>query len=133
MAPPSSRRPGFSRRAQYGLFAGYVVAVVGIVLGLLFALTPRFDPEGHAAIQSVFAVLTSRISIMGRNSFEVAGWGFDGVAAYIDAGSKNRAMEAELRRVHAKLIEAQALARENARLKRLVKLVERERGTIVAA
>ncbi|CAN5254343.1 rod shape-determining protein MreC [soil metagenome] len=133
MAPPSSRRPGYSRRAQYGLFAGYVVAVIGVFLGLLFALTARFDPEGHASIQSFFADLTSPISIAGRNGVEAIGSGFDGIAAYIDAGSKNRAMEAELRRTHAKMIEAQSLARENDRLKRLVKLVERERGTIVAA
>jgi rod shape-determining protein MreC len=133
MAPPSSRRPGFSRRAQYGLFAGYVVAVIGAVLGLLFALTARFDPEGHAGIQSFFTDLTSPISIVGRNAVEAAGSGFDGVTAYIDAGSKNRAMEAQLRTANAKLIEAQAIAHENHRLKRLVKLVERERGTIVAA
>jgi rod shape-determining protein MreC len=133
MAPPSSRRPGYSRRAQYGLFAGYVVAVVGVVLGLLFALTARYDPDGHAQIQSFFADLTSPISIAGRNTVEAVSSGVDGVTAYIEAGSKNRAMESELRRAHAKLIEAQALARENARLKRLVSLVERERGTIVAA
>ncbi|MDB5715901.1 MAG: mreC [Sphingomonadales bacterium] len=133
MAPPSSRRPGYSRRAQYGLFAGYVVAVVGVVLGLLFALTARFDPEGHARVQSFFADLTSPVSIAGRNAVEVVASGYDGAAAYVEAGSKNRAMEGELRRVHAKLIEAQAMARENERLKLLVKLVERERGTIVAA
>ena len=28
MAPPRNRRPGFSRRAHYGLFIGYVVALV---------------------------------------------------------------------------------------------------------
>ncbi|AYJ87748.1 rod shape-determining protein MreC [Sphingomonas paeninsulae] len=133
MAPPSSRRPGFSRRAQYGLFAGYVVAVIGIVLGLLFALTARFDPEGHAGIQSFFADLTSPISIAGRNGVELVGSGMDGVSAYIDAGSKNNEMETELRRAHAKLIEAQAMARENVRLKQLLKLVERDRTTIVTA
>lgn len=133
MAPPSSRRPGYSRRAQYGLFAGYVVAVIGVVLGLLFALTARFDPEGNAGIQSFFADLTSPISIAGRNGVEAIGSGIDGISAYIDAGSKNRAMESELRAANAKLIEAQAIAHENHRLKRLVKLVERERGTIVSA
>ncbi|WP_293883834.1 rod shape-determining protein MreC [Sphingomonas sp.] len=133
MAPPSSRRPGFSRRAQYGLFAGYVIAVIGVVLGLIFALTARFDPEGHAGIQSFFADLTSPVSVAGRNMVEVASAGLGGIAAYIEAGSKNRAMEGELRRTHAKLIEAQAVAHENARLKRLLKLVERERSTIVAA
>ena len=29
MAPPKNRRAGFSRRAQYGLFASYVIALLG--------------------------------------------------------------------------------------------------------
>src|SRR3546814_5333158 len=29
MAPPPSRRPGYNRKAQYGLFASYVIAVAG--------------------------------------------------------------------------------------------------------
>ncbi|HET8611874.1 MAG TPA: rod shape-determining protein MreC, partial [Sphingomonas sp.] len=33
-APTRNRRPGFSRRAQYGLFLSYVVAVTGILVGL---------------------------------------------------------------------------------------------------
>ena len=133
MAPPPSRRPGFSRRAQYGLFASYVIAVSGVVIALLFAITARFDPEGHAAIQSFFADLTRPIAVAGRNVVEFVTSGFDGVTAYVDAGSKNRAMEAELRKQHAQLIEAQATARENYRLKRLARLVEHERGTIVSA
>ena len=35
MAPPSTRRPGFSRRAQFGLFIGYVIAVGGILFALI--------------------------------------------------------------------------------------------------
>ena len=33
MAPPSSRRSGHSRRAQYGQFTGYVIASVGALIG----------------------------------------------------------------------------------------------------
>ena len=39
MAPIRNRRPGFSRRAQYGLFLSYVIAVAGAVVGaVLLAL-----------------------------------------------------------------------------------------------
>ena len=96
MAPPKSRRPGFSRRAQYGLFASYVIAVVGMLFGLLLALSARFDPQGHAAIQGVMADLTSPVASSARTAVGGVKAGIDGVAAYIDAGSKNRAMEAEL-------------------------------------
>ena len=33
-APTRNRRPGFSRRAQYGLFLSYVIAVTGMTLSL---------------------------------------------------------------------------------------------------
>ena len=35
MAPSSQRRSGHSRRAQFGLFTGYVVAGVGALLGAI--------------------------------------------------------------------------------------------------
>ena len=53
MAPPGKRRPGFSRRAQYGVFIGYVIAVAGcLVAVLLLAMLfkpPRHGPLPHAA------------------------------------------------------------------------------------
>ena len=124
MASPPSRRPGFSRRAQYGLFAGYVIAVAGAVSALLLALTERLDPEGHAAIQGVIGDVTMPVSRAARDGVGVAAAGFGGIAAYIDAGSKNAAMAAELRSNRSALIEAQAIRRENQRLVRLVRLVE---------
>ena len=133
MAPPQSRRPGFSRRAQYGLFASYVIAIAGMLAGVLLALSARFDPTGHAAIQGAFADLTSPLSSGARQLAGGVAAGFDGVAAYIDAGSKNRAMEAEVRADRTRLIEAQALKRENYRLKLLLRLLDEQRPMVVAA
>lgn len=133
MALPPRARPGFSRRAQYGLFASYVVAVVGVVAGLLFAITARFDPDGHAAVQGVFADLTAPVAIAGRNTAAAFANAYEGVAAYVDAGSKNRALEAELRASRARLIQAQAIERDNLRLRRLARLIEDARDTIVSA
>jgi rod shape-determining protein MreC len=133
MAPPKSRRPGFSRRAQYGLFASYVIAVVGMLFGLLLALTARFDPQGHAAIQGAMADLTSPVASTARTAVGGVKAGIDGVSAYIDAGSKNRAMEAELRNTRTKLLEAQSLRYENMRLKRLARVVEAPTASVAVA
>ena len=133
MAPPTSRRGGFSRRAQYGLFASYVIAIAGLLVGLLLAITARFDPVGHAAIQGAFADLTSPITGAARSAASGVSAGVDGVSAYIEAGSKNRAMEGEIRANRTRLIEAQALAHENARLKQLVKLQESQTGIVATA
>jgi len=133
VAPPSTRRPGFSRRAQYSLFASYVVAVAGILLALLLALTARFDPGSHAAIQGAVADAALPVTRAGRAVVAGATSSIAGVAAYIDAGSKNRLLEAQVRADRTRLIQARALERENHRLRRLVRLVGTRPPPIVAA
>ncbi len=122
MAPKSSRRPGFSRRAQYSLFASYVIAVAGVLIGLLLVLTARIDPRGHAVVQGVFTDLTSPITSAGRAAVRTVQDGFGNVSAYFDAASKNRAMEKELAEARRKLVQGQIDAAENKRLKKLVQL-----------
>ena len=133
MAPPTRARAGFSRRAQYGLFASYVIAVAGILVAALLAVTARFDPQGHTAIKGVLTDITKPVADAGRSLVNSGASGYDGISAYIDAGSKNRTMETELRQNRGALIEAKAMARENYRLKRLARLIEQSRGTIVSA
>lgn len=133
MAPPSRARQGFSKRAQFGLFTGYVIAVAGILVALLLVLTARFDPTGNAAIQSLMSDLTAPVTKGGRALVGTVASGYDGLSAYVDAGSKNRAMETELRQHRAALIEAKATARENYRLKRLARLIDNNPDAIVSA
>lgn len=125
MAPPSPRRPGFSRRAQYSLFAGYVAAVGGILVGLLLILTARFDPAGHAALQGFFSDLFSPISSTVRNigaNLRNAG---GEVGAYFNAAAKNAEMKRELDAARRKIVAGETATLENHRLKRLATLVER--------
>ncbi len=133
MAPPSPRRPGFSRRAQYSLFAGYVIAVVGALVGLLLVLTARFDPQGNAAIQNFFGDLFSPVSRAGRAGVDASKNGGSTIAAYFDAASKNKAMTAELKAAREKLIKGQVDALEVERLKKLVKLVEEHNEPVISA
>lgn len=133
MAPPSPRRPGFSRRAQYGLFAGYVIAIAGVLVSLLLVLSARFDPQGNAAIQSFFGDITSLFSRAGRGGIDATRDGGSSIAAYFDAASKNKAMATELKASREKLIKGQVDALEVARLKKLVKLVEQQARPVVTA
>lgn len=133
MAPPSPRRPGFSRRAQYGLFASYVAAVGGVLAGALLLITAKFDPEGHAALQNFFADLTSPVSNTVRTAAAAVGGGGEEVAAYFNAAAKNRKMAHELEAARTALIKGKSDAAENRRLKRLAKLVERLPDTVTTA
>ena len=133
MAPPSPRRPGFSRRVQFSLFAGYVFAIVGALFALLMIVTARVDPAGHAALQSIATDITSPISSTLRAAVNTVKDLGGGTAAYLDAASKNRAMSQELKLARAKLIEGEANALENRRLKRLLAIVEQQKPRPVTA
>jgi rod shape-determining protein MreC len=133
MAPPSPRRPGFSRRVQFSLFAGYVFAIIGAIFALLLIVTARFDPAGHAALQSIMTDVTSPVSSILRASVNTVKDLGGGTAAYFDAASKNRAMSQELKLARRKLIESDANALENRRLKRLLAIVEQQKARPVTA
>ena len=125
MAPPSPRRPGFSRRAQYSLFVGYVAAIVGALAGLLLIVTARFDPTGHAALQSFFTDIFSPVSSAARSVGAGIGSAGNEVGAYFNAASKNSDMKRQLDAARRDLIKGRNDELENRRLKRLVRLVER--------
>ncbi|MFO1239236.1 MAG: rod shape-determining protein MreC [Sphingomonadaceae bacterium] len=125
MAPPSPRRPGFSRRAQYSLFASYVAALVGALFGLLLILTARFDPAGHAALQGFLTDIFTPVSSAARGAGAAVGSTFESIDAYFDAASKNREMKQQLDAARRDLIKGKADALEVRRLKQLAGLVER--------
>lgn len=125
MAPPSPRRPGFSRRAQYSLFASYVAALIGAMVGLLLIVTARFDPAGHAALQGFLTDIFSPISSTARNAGATLGSAFESVGAYFNAASKNREMQRELEAARRAIIKGKADELEVRRLKQLAGLVER--------
>src|SRR3546814_17483751 len=62
MAPPKNRRPGFSRRAQYGLFLGYVIAVAGALVGAILLVVSAIDPTGFASLRLAAAGATAPVS-----------------------------------------------------------------------
>ena len=124
MAPPGNRRAGYSRRAHYGLFAGYVIAVIGAAIALLLIVTARVDPQGNNAIRTLVADATSPISGALSAMVRGASAAWNGVTAYVNAGAQNFALRRERDANRRKLIEARGLAYENARLRRLLGIAE---------
>ncbi len=132
MAPPSNRRPGFNRKAQYGLFASYVIAIAGALVGLLLLVVSIADPTGFSALRSVGAEITRPISTNLRALVIGLGNLDESVAAYINAGSQNAALRRQVTANRTQLIEAEAIRQENMRLKRLLQLTETDTGTVAA-
>ncbi len=124
MAPPSKRRPGFSRRAQYGLFLGYVTAVAGVLFALLLLVIAAIDPRGFSALRGVALDVTGPVSSGGRRVVDFFTGGADTVGNYIQAASQNAALKRELEASRRRVIEARAIELENRRLKALLRLSE---------
>jgi rod shape-determining protein MreC len=130
VVPPSNRRPGYSRKAQYSLFAAYVLAVGGAVFAGLMLIISIADPVGFSVLRSMGSEVTAPVSnFFGsiRNTITDAA---SNTSAYVDAGSKNAALIKEAQANRTKLIEAKAISLENRRLRQLLGLKQYETGYI---
>ncbi|MGP1284025.1 MAG: rod shape-determining protein MreC [Parasphingopyxis sp.] len=133
MASNGSKRPGFSRRARFGLFAGYVTAITGALIGAGLVLIAIFDPQGFAAIRGGVSDVTAPISSTGRGAVQSGGRIDDYVANWWNAGRQNAELRAELEIARRRLIEARATELENRRLREMVDLIEGGTETLATA
>lgn len=133
MAPPRNHRPGFSRRAQYTVFAGYVLAASGALVGAILLLISIIDPRAFAVFRGAVREATTPIS---------AGvdWAWDGVSSvphgigeYFGAVDENRRLRRQQAEMGRYLLQARSLKRENARLRVLLNLRDRSASPVVAA
>jgi len=122
MAPPPHRRPGFSRRAQYGLFATYVVAIAGTVVAALLLTISVVDPTGFSRLRTLGTEVTAPVARVLNKARQSTQAVTHSISAYINAASKNETLEKELKASRNALIEVQALRVENDRLRSLLNL-----------
>lgn len=130
MAPPN-RRTGFSRRAQYTTFFGYLAGGAGAAIGaglLLVSLgSPSFMSPARGAAADL-AAPASRATAAGKAQTE--GF-FEAITGYFAAGRQNAELRRELAMAKVRLVEAQAQAEENRRLKALLGLMNENPRPIV--
>ncbi len=126
MAPPSSRRSGFSKKAQFSLFTGYLLAGAGALLGLALLLLSLWQPAAFAPLRGVASDVvvapTGEATAAARSGQQ--GF-FSGIAGYFRAGSQNAALREEVELARIRLAEADAVKAENARLKALLGLQDK--------
>ncbi|GAA4778514.1 hypothetical protein GCM10023219_28360 [Stakelama sediminis] len=133
MAAPRNRRPGFSRRAQYGLFISYVVAGVGAVIALVLILLARYNPPAYAVARGAIREVTTPVSA-GLDNVRRGIGGIPGaIGAHFHTISENRALKAELAKQADQIQRARSLTLENQRLRMLLKLRDGNPQVVVAA
>ncbi len=133
MAPVHDRRAGFSRRRQYSMFIGYVLAVAGAVVGGVLLVASRFDPPLFAGVRMAVAGVTtpvsSGLSAIGRGLAVVP----DAINGWVFAHQENAAMKRELAVTRPLLSRARVIAYDNRRLRTLLALRERDEQVVVTS
>ncbi|MFL9841950.1 rod shape-determining protein MreC [Sphingomonas sp. ST-64] len=133
MAPSLNRRPGFSRRAQYGLFIGYVLAVGGALIAVALLLLSTLNPPAFAVVRGAFSEVTTPIASgldwMRRGISSVPG----GVSSFFGVRSENARLKAELEANRTLVDRARVVSQDNRRLRAMLKLRDRVANPVVAA
>ena len=122
MAPPSSRRSGFSKKAQYSLFTGYLLAGGGALLGFVLLLLSLWQPAAFAPLRGTASDLVAPVGEVGAAARTGSqGW-LASIGGYFNAGRQNAELRDEMEIARIRLAEAEAIKAENRRLKALLAL-----------
>ena len=133
MAPARDRRTGFSRRRQYGVFMGYVLAVAGAVVGLVLLVASTFNPPAFSALRMGVAGVTTPVSTgLATVGSSISGIP-DAIGNYFFVTQENVALRADRARTRALLMRARTIAYDNRRLRGLLAIRDRSPEPVVTA
>ena len=133
MPQSRNRGPGFSRRAQWALFASYVVAGAGALVALVLLVLGIVAPSAFAVARVAAAEVTTPVSTglaaIGRGIVAVP----TAIGNHFHVMGENAELRATLKRERQVLARARMLAYDNARLKRLLAMRERAAAPVATA
>jgi rod shape-determining protein MreC len=133
MAPPAHRRSGINKKAQLGVFTGYVVAGFGALFGAALLTISLLRPETFNGLRSMASDAAAPIGEAGASTRTGTQSVLDAVEGYYRAGSRNAELEQEMKIARVRLAEAEAVKQENARLKAVLGLTSEETEPVAVA
>ena len=132
MAAPAGPRPGWSRRAQYSLFFGFIAAVAGLVVGVFMLVLSLAAPTYYSAVRGAALDATSPITgALSEVGATIQGL-VSGAGNYWDAAHQNGKLKSERTALRRQIIRAQAINQENRQLKAALNLREHSRESVAA-
>jgi rod shape-determining protein MreC len=132
MASPAGPRPGWSRRAQYGLFFGFLAVIAGTVIGLVLLAISLVAPRTFEGIRGAALNVTGPIA---ESLYEVkatANGLVSGAGDYWDAARQNGRLKRDRQAMLRRMIEAKAILQENRQLKAALGLREAHPEAVAA-
>ena len=132
MASPAGPRPGWSRRAQYGLFFGFLAVIAGTVIGLVLLAISLVAPRTFEGIRGAALNITGPVA---ESLYEVkatANGLVSGAGDYWDAAEQNGELKRDRDAMLRRMIEAKAIHQENRQLKAALGLREAHPEAVAA-
>ena len=126
----ATARPGWSRRAQYGLFFSFLAVIASIVVGLILLTMSLVVPEQFDRVRGAALDITSPVTGGLHKVTATAEGLFSGAGNYWDAASQNAELKRERHAMLRRMVEAKAIFQENQQLKAVLELREHERSTV---
>src|SRR5881394_1278933 len=126
----ATARPGWSRRAQYGLFFSFIAVIAGIVAGLILLTISLVAPQQFQLIRGGALDVTAPVSGALREVTATAEGLFTGAGNYWDAANQNAELKRQNQQMLQRMVEAKAIIQENAQLKAMLQLREHERSAV---
>ena len=130
MVASAGTRPGWSRRAQYGLFFGFVATVATVIIGLLMLILSLAAPQSYAVVRGAAIDLASPVSNALSEVATTTTGLVSGAGDYWNAAQQNGELKKQRTAMLRRMVEAKAILLENQELKRALALRERDRRTV---
>jgi rod shape-determining protein MreC len=131
VAPPTSARPGWSRRAQYSLFFSFLAAIGLLLAGLGLLALNVAKPQLFAPVRGVALDVTAPVTGLLRSIGDTVGGLVSGAGNYWDAARQNGRLREENVGLRRQALQARAILLENAQLKAALAL--REKSSVAVA
>ena len=121
MAAP---RPGWSRRAQYGLFFSFIAAILGLAIGLILLAFSIAAPGTFKDLRGLALDMTAPLTIPLHEVTATVQGLASGAGNYWDSAHQNAQLKRQRDAMREQLIAARAIQQENRQLKAALQLRE---------
>lgn len=125
-------RPGWSRRAQYGLFFSFLAVIAGIVVGLILLGLSLVAPRTFATVRGAALDVTGPVAEALHEVTATAEGLVTGAGNYWDAVDQNARLKRERTEMLRRIVQARAIHAENLQLKSALQLRDRMPRAVAA-
>ena len=126
----ATARPGWSRRAQYGLFFSFLGVIAGIIIGLILLVVSLVSPKTFEGIRGAALDVTGPVASALHEVTATTEGLVTGAGNYWDAARQNGELKGENRAMLQRMVEAKAIFQENLQLKAVLQLRQHTRETV---